>query len=167
MFHFVASNHWPLAERVLPRLTRSANHGALWLATAALLAGAGGSTGRRAALRGLEALGLASLTANTAAKYSVRRARPVLDWVPAVRRLGSQPTTTSFPSGHSASAAAFAVGVALESPLLGLAVAPLAVSVAFSRVYVGVHYPGDVLAGCALGAGAALAVAPLAHRVRV
>ncbi|GHI29723.1 hypothetical protein Sdagh_14530 [Streptomyces daghestanicus] len=88
----------------------------------------------------------------------MRRARPVLDPVPLVRQLKRQPITTSFPSGHAASAAAFATGVALESPAWGAAVAPVAAAVALSRVYTGVHFPSDVLAGAALGAGAAFAV---------
>lgn len=73
------------------------------------------------------------------------RPRPLLDGVPRVRLLERQPHTTSFPSGHSASAAAFATGVALESTRYGAVVAPVAAGVAFSRVYVGVHFPGDVL----------------------
>ncbi|MYX43200.1 phosphatase PAP2 family protein, partial [Streptomyces sp. SID89] len=109
----------------------------------------------------LASLTLASLTINTIGKRSVRRARPALDQVPIVRRLGRQPITTSFPSGHAASAAAFAAGVALESPAWGAAVAPVAASVALSRVYTGVHFPSDVLAGAALGAGAAFAVRAL------
>ncbi|MYS53991.1 phosphatase PAP2 family protein, partial [Streptomyces sp. SID6013] len=113
---------------------------------------------RRAAARGLASLGLASLTINTLGKRSVRRPRPVLDPVPLVRQLKRQPITTSFPSGHAASAAAFATGVALESPAWGAAVAPVAAAVALSRVYTGVHFPSDVLAGAALGAGAAFAV---------
>jgi undecaprenyl-diphosphatase len=48
--------------------------------------------------------------------------------------------------------------VALESPAWGAAVAPVAAAVAVSRVYTGVHFPSDVLAGAALGAGAAFAV---------
>ncbi len=82
----------------------------------------------------------------------------MLDPVPLVRQLKRQPITTSFPSGHAASAAAFATGVALESRGLGAVVAPIAFSVAMSRVYTGVHFPSDVLAGAALGAGAAFAV---------
>ncbi len=161
LFRQVATRHWPGAEAVLPRLSRSADHGLLWLGAAAGLAVAGGKPGRRAALRGLGSLALASAVVNTAGKHSVRRARPVLDAVPVVRRLRRQPFTTSFPSGHAASAAAFAAGVALEDPRWAAVVLPLAGSVAFSRVYTGAHYPSDVLAGAALGAGAALVVRAL------
>jgi undecaprenyl-diphosphatase len=158
VFEFAAERHWPGAERVLPRLSRSANHGVLWFATAAAVAASRTPRARRAATRGLASLSLASLTINTLGKRSVRRPRPVLDPVPLVRQLKRQPITTSFPSGHAASAAAFATGVALESPAWGAVVAPVAFSVAASRVYTGVHFPSDVLAGAALGAGAAFAV---------
>ncbi|TXS48655.1 phosphatase PAP2 family protein [Streptomyces sp. uw30] len=158
LFEFAADQHWPYAERILPRLSRSANHGLLWFATGAVIAASSTPRARRAAVRGLASLSLASLTINTLGKRSVRRPRPVLDPVPLVRQLKRQPITTSFPSGHAASAAAFATGVALESPAWGLVVAPIAWSVALSRVYTGVHFPSDVLAGAALGAGAAFAV---------
>ncbi|MFG1811793.1 bifunctional phosphatase PAP2/diacylglycerol kinase family protein [Streptomyces sp. NPDC049040] len=161
LFAEVAGRHWPGAEPVLPRLSRAANHGRLWGAVAVGMAVAGGRDGRRAALRGIGSLALASLTVNTVGKGAVRRTRPLLDAVPVIRRLHRQPVTSSFPSGHSASAAAFAVGAAMESAGWGAAVAPLAASVAFSRIYTGVHYPSDVLVGCALGVGAALAVRAL------
>ncbi|MEU6819706.1 phosphatase PAP2 family protein [Streptomyces atriruber] len=154
-FERVASARLPGAEQVLPPLSSAANHGRLWFGTAAALAVVGGPAARRAARRGVGALALASVTTNAVAKYAVRRHRPVLDTVPAMRRLSKAPWTSSFPSGHAASAAAFAVGVALETPRYGALLAPVAAAVAFSRVYVGVHYPGDVLAGCALGAAAA------------
>jgi undecaprenyl-diphosphatase len=158
LFEAAAARHWPGAEPVLPRLSRSANHGVLWFAVAAALAASRTPRARRAAARGLASLSLASLTINTLGKRTVRRPRPALDPVPVVRQLKRQPITTSFPSGHSASAAAFATGVALESPAWGAAVAPVAASVALSRVYTGVHFPSDVLAGAALGVGAAFAV---------
>ncbi|MFE6938445.1 bifunctional phosphatase PAP2/diacylglycerol kinase family protein [Streptomyces chartreusis] len=158
LFEFAAEQHWPYAERILPRLSRSANHGLLWFAAGAVIAASRTPRARRAAVRGLASLSLASLTINTVGKRSVRRTRPTLDPVPLVRQLKRQPITTSFPSGHAASAAAFATGVALESPAWGLAVAPIAWSVALSRVYTGVHFPSDVLAGAALGAGAAFVV---------
>ncbi|MET7711584.1 phosphatase PAP2 family protein [Streptomyces sp. NPDC005407] len=159
LLHAVASRHWPGAEPVLPRLSRSANHGLLWFGAAAGMVALGrGTRSRRAAVRGVASLALASATINSVGKRSVRRARPVLDAVPVIRRLKRQPFTTSFPSGHAASAAAFATGVALESKGWGAVVAPVAAAVALSRVYTGVHYPSDVLVGAALGVGAAFAV---------
>ncbi|MEV2254113.1 phosphatase PAP2 family protein [Streptomyces sp. NPDC050147] len=158
VFHRVAARSWPAAQPVLPRLSRSADHGLLWFGIAAGIWALGGARGRRAAVRGVASLALASATVNTLGKSAVRRTRPVLDTVPVIRHLSRQPITSSFPSGHSASAAAFATGVALESRGLGAVVAPVAASVAFSRVYTGVHYPSDVLVGAALGAGAAYAV---------
>ncbi|MFK4207776.1 bifunctional phosphatase PAP2/diacylglycerol kinase family protein [Streptomyces sp. NPDC030920] len=158
-FRGLAHRNWPGAGPVLPRLSRTADHGLLWLGAAAGLAALGGNArARRAALRGIASLGVASAVTNILGKSAVRRQRPLLDAVPVVRRLARQPVTTSFPSGHAASAAAFATGVALESKGWGAVVAPLALSVAASRVYTGVHYPSDVLAGAVLGVGAALAL---------
>ncbi|MCA6096729.1 phosphatase PAP2 family protein, partial [Streptomyces sp. SCA3-4] len=158
VFQRVAERHWPGGDRVLPALSRSANHGVLWFAVAAGAAVAGRRPARRAALRGVASLAVASATVNTIGKRSVRRVRPLRDAVPLVRQLSRQPFTTSFPSGHSASAVAFTTGVMLENRSWGLALAPLAAAVCFSRVYTGVHYPGDVVAGALLGAGAAFAV---------
>ncbi|MGC5341620.1 bifunctional phosphatase PAP2/diacylglycerol kinase family protein [Streptomyces sp. DT171] len=159
VFQSVASRDWPGAGPLLPRLSRSANHGLLWFGAAAGMAAFGSSArARRAAMRGVASLAVASTAINTIGKGAVRRRRPMLDAVPVIRRLKRQPVTTSFPSGHAASAAAFATGVALESKGWGAAVAPLAVAVAASRVYTGVHYPSDVLAGAALGIGAAFAL---------
>ncbi|MFJ7280826.1 phosphatase PAP2 family protein [Kitasatospora sp. NPDC098663] len=155
LFVQVASRRLRGADPRLSRLTRAADHGKLWMGTAAVLGASGNRTARRAALRGAGSLLIASAAANIAAKGLTRRPRPALDPVPVVRRLLKQPITSSFPSGHSASAAAFATALAIESPVLGAVAAPVALGVMASRIYVGVHYPGDVLAGAALGAGVA------------
>ncbi|GAA4319611.1 bifunctional phosphatase PAP2/diacylglycerol kinase family protein [Streptomyces venetus] len=159
LFEAVDGRYRPGARSVASRLSRSADHGALWFVAAAALAASRTPRARRAATRGLASLGLASLTVRALGRRSVRHSRPA----PAaalrlLRQLRRRPVTTSFPPGHAASAAAFAAGVALESPAWGAAVGPVAASVALSRVRAGTHFPSDVLAGAALGVGAALAV---------
>jgi membrane-associated phospholipid phosphatase len=155
LFRRVARAHTPWLDRAVPRLSRSANRGALWAAIAGLLAALGGPRGRRAAARGLGSLAVTSAVVNVVIKGAVRRPRPAVRGVPAVRRLRVRPLTTSFPSGHAASAAAFATGVTAELPAAGVPLGLLAAAVGTSRVYVGVHYPLDVLAGAAVGAGIA------------
>lgn len=152
----VAGTDSVILDRVLPALSRAANYSRLWYGVAAVLAATRGPRARRGALRGLVALALASFTVNVLSKRLVRRARPAIELVPLVRRLAIAPRTTSFPSGHSASAAAFATGVLLESPLHGAPIAVAAAGVATSRVAVGVHYPSDVAAGVGIGVAAGL-----------
>lgn len=143
-------------DTAMRRLSQSANKGRLWLGLAAAGALVPGTT-RRAALRGAASLAATSAVTNAAVKPLIRRRRPDIELIPALRRLRKQPGSTSFPSGHAASAAAFTTGVALESPVLGAAIVPLAAAVAYSRVHVGVHHVSDVVAGAALGAGIAMA----------
>jgi undecaprenyl-diphosphatase len=135
-------------------LSTAANHSLLWFAIAAALAARRGTT-RKAALRGVLSIGLARATANAGLKPLLPRRRPAAAELPAYQTIANPPTTSSFPSGHAASAAAFATAVAMESPRTGLVLAPLAASVAYSRVHVGVHWSSDVVAGAALGGGIA------------
>lgn len=111
---------------------------------------------RRAALHGLIAQAVASAVTNVGFKTLLPRARPLPEHLPVFRFVHPQPTSSSMPSGHSASAIAFAVGVGLVKPALGAALAPAAVGVAYSRVHTGAHWPSDVFFGSAIGAGAAL-----------
>jgi diacylglycerol kinase family enzyme/membrane-associated phospholipid phosphatase len=157
VFRRVAGIHSPVLDATLPRLSTAANHSVLWAVIAALLAARGGRFGRRAGLRGLVAIAATSLVANQPGKRLTGRCRPDLEIVPRARRVRRLPTSTSFPSGHSASAAAFATAVGMEMPRLRWPLAALAGAVGFSRIYTGVHYPGDVLAGAALGIGVATA----------
>ncbi|GGG10176.1 glycerophosphatase [Rhodococcoides trifolii] len=151
----VSSSRPLLGDAALRRLSQSANHSRLWIVVSLALAASGGSR-RRAAVRGLLSVVGASALANGLLKPIFPRDRPPVDSAPVLRRLLDPPLSSSFPSGHSASAAAFAAGVALESPAAGLAIAPLAAAVAYSRVHVGVHWPSDVVAGAALGTAVAL-----------
>jgi len=74
------------------------------------------------------------------------------------------PSSTSFPSGHSASAFAFATAVSRDNPWLAIAIQFLAGGVAYSRVHTGVHYPGDTVAGALIGAGTGQTVSSLLDR---
>lgn len=139
----------------LRRLTTAANHGLLWFgigAVGALL----GKRPRRAALRGTASLAMSSFVANSLVKPLIGRRRPDVDRTVAARRIGKTPWTSSFPSGHAASAVAFATGAALELPASAALLAPLAGAVGYSRVHVGVHYPSDVVVGAGIGIATAL-----------
>jgi undecaprenyl-diphosphatase len=143
------------ADPWLRRLTTAADHGRVWMAVGALLACRRGAL-RRGAVRGLASMAVSSGLVNTALKPVFGRRRPDLGARPVHRLLQQTMTTQSFPSGHSSSAGAFVTGVALECPAAGAVLAPLAATVAYSRVHVGVHYPGDVVAGLAVGAAVAV-----------
>ncbi len=148
-FRRVAEWHAPVLDRALPTLSEAASYSRLWMAVAALLAVFGGRRGRRTAAAGLVAIGATSALANITMKGLAKRPRPHLA-VPERRRL-EHPGSTSFPSGHTASAAAFSGVVGAEIPTLRTPLDALAVAVGFSRVYTGVHYPGDVAVGWVLG----------------
>jgi undecaprenyl-diphosphatase len=103
---------------------------------------------------------LATSLVNGALKLLVGRERPpavVLEPEP----LLEVPTTSSFPSGHAASSFACAYVLSKTVPRLAPVVYALAALIAFSRVYVGVHYPLDVLAGAVLGTVFAIALLTL------
>jgi membrane-associated phospholipid phosphatase len=150
----VARVNSPALDRFMPALSELANHGKLWFALGAGLQATGSRRAGRAARRGLVSLAAASVAANVIGKGLSSRRRPDAE-VPAARRLAHTPWTSSFPSGHAASAAAFAIGATMEMPELGAGVVALALAVGASRVVTGVHYPSDVIAGFALGAAAA------------
>lgn len=164
LFEYTA--HWrsPLLDRALRRLTRAADHGVLWMAVAGGLALAGGARGRRAARAGLVAVAVTSALANQLGKRSFGRRRPLLDAVPPGRRAQRVPVSPSFPSGHAASAAAFATAVAMTIPAAAAPVGVLATGVAYSRVHTGVHYPGDVAGGVLLGGAVGLLLGRRARR---
>ena len=164
----IAATPTPALDVVLRRLSHAANYSRLWLGCSGLLAVFAGRRGRRAAVNGLASVALASATVNLVLKRLSHRRRPnrkTYD-VPAARRV-EMPRSTSWPSGHSASAFAFATGVGAAWPAAGIPLSVLASLVAYSRVHTGVHYPSDAIAGAVSGvAMAPLAVAAVERRRR-
>lgn len=152
IYEAVAQSDTPSLDDALRRLSHWADKSKLWVGMAGALALFGGPSGRRAAVNGVASIGLSSAVTNLGFKQIANRDRPdrVQAQVPDDRHV-PMPESTSFPSGHSASAFAFAEGVAAEMPWLGVPLRLAAATVAFSRVHTGVHYPGDVVIGSLIG----------------
>lgn len=159
VYQAVATTPTPKLDVPFRRLSRAADGGALWLATSALLAATRGGRGRRVASEGVASLAVTAVTVNFGAKSLFRRRRPDRaghDLMPA-RRV-HHPTSHSFPSGHSATSFAYAYTIGRHLPFVGIPIRLVAAAAAYSRVHIGVHYPGDVIVGSVMGAGTAAAV---------
>jgi membrane-associated phospholipid phosphatase len=165
----IAQTPTPGLDRWMAKLSHAADYSRLSIAAAGLLAIAGGSRGRRAALNGLGSVAVTATLVNLLAKPLGRRQRPerMAHEVPAARHI-PMPISSSFPSGHSAAAFAFATGVGREWPAAAMPLRGLAALVAYSRVHTGVHYPGDTIVGSLMGAAIGQAAsAVLAERIRI
>jgi membrane-associated phospholipid phosphatase len=136
----------PRVQRAVGRFSQLGEHGGVWLAIGAV----GWALDRPRAERWSRAVGTVAGTyaLNTAVKLAVRRRRPELPGLPA---LTGTPTQLSFPSAHASTSFA-AAGLYARLGLPAPALYALAVKLSLSRLYLGVHYPSDVLAGALLGA---------------
>jgi undecaprenyl-diphosphatase len=117
----------------------------------------GKSRARSAALLVIPLIALSDQLSSNLIKHAVERIRPC-HVLPDVRLLAGCSGSFSMPSSHAANSAAAAVHFALAYPKLAIPLGLFAFGVGYSRVYVGVHYPGDVLVGFAVGALSALAI---------
>ncbi len=137
--------HTPRAERAVARFSRLGEHAGVWLVIG--VAGSVLDGERRGDWRRATATVAGVYALNTAIKQVVGRRRPELPGLPALTRT---PTALSFPSAHASTSFA---GARLYAQM-GLPIVPLyllATGLSLSRLYLGVHYPSDVLVGATLG----------------
>ena len=125
-----------------------------WLAFMLALAALGGAEGLRCAGHML-AVGCLAVVLYKLVKICASRPRPCVR-IETVRRCIEPLDEYSFPSGHTLHAVAFSTVAVAYFPLMAIVLLPLVGLIAISRIALGLHYPSDVFAGVALGAGIAL-----------
>lgn len=135
-------------------ITTLGNGGLIWIISSALLMVS--KKTRKTGIMVLLALVLSVLINNVALKNIVARVRPYNVVSGLTSLIGTMPDF-SFPSGHTGSSFAAAVVMFLRLPKkIGVPALILAFLIGFSRLYIGVHYPSDVLGGALIGTGIAL-----------
>jgi hypothetical protein len=138
----IAASETPSLDVAIRSVCRTADHSKLWFVTAAAMALFGGSGSRHAVWRGLFALCIASGFANLVAKPLTTRRRPERkEAKESARRHVQMPFSSSFPSGHAASAFAFATGAGNAQPALSAPLRAVATLVGYSRVHTGSTIP--------------------------
>jgi len=147
----------PLFDTLMPFITGSGNWQVPILVAWTSLLLFGGRRGRTAALLVIPLITLSDQTSSNFLKHAIERIRPC-NALPDVHLLVGCSGSFSMPSSHAANFGAAAFHFAMFYPRLAPALVTVAVAVAYSRVYVGVHYPFDALVGLAVGFAAALVV---------
>jgi undecaprenyl-diphosphatase len=142
-------------DRLMPFLSADGNFKILFLVVFAALLVFGGRRARTAALLTIPLLALSDQLSSHLLKQAFERVRPC-GVLPDVRLLAGCSGSFSMPSSHAANTGAAAIHFALSYPRLWLPLGLVAFAVGYSRVYVGVHYPADVLVGFLVGLGSAL-----------
>jgi len=158
LFRFInASLSNPFFDRVMPFLSDSPIFTCLFLVLAVFLVWKGGARGRVCALMLLLSLCLGNWLLCDPIKHAMARLRPFQALPNVIVRIGKG-GSFSLPSSHAANWFSATMVLLIYYHRSVWAMLPLALMVCFSRVYNGVHYPSDALAGAVLGAGYSVAI---------
>ncbi|MDF2886329.1 MAG: phosphoesterase PA-phosphatase related protein [Lacrimispora sp.] len=158
ILYALQSLHSPWLDLVMTRITSLGDHGFVWILTGVVLFCIPKT--RKIGISVLLSLAVGLLLGNMILKNLIERPRPC--WIDTQTVLLIQnPKDFSFPSGHTLASFEGAFSIWLYNKKLGIPFLFLAVLIAFSRLYLFVHFPTDVLGGAFLGSCIAL----LVHRV--
>jgi undecaprenyl-diphosphatase len=152
------NGHWinPVLDRLLPLVTDAGNYILPFVVIAIVILLMGRVRGIRFLVLAVVSVVVADAIGTHIFKYLFLRDRPCVA-LTAVRLLVGCTRRPSFPSNHAVNASVLATLATLYMPRFWLPATALAILVGYSRVYVGVHYPLDILAGGVLGVVVALA----------
>lgn len=150
----VAEAHWirdtpqcGAADFLMPKITALGNGGAVWIVAAAAMTAS--KKYRKYGIAMFAALAAGVFVGNVCLKHLLARSRPC--WIESVPLLIGNPTDYSFPSGHTLSSVIGAFMLTAANRKFGLLAIPLAALIGFSRLYLYVHFPSDVLASVVIG----------------
>lgn len=150
-------------DRIMPIITMMGNLGIIWLVISVLMLLK--VEDRIIGISVILALILTTIIGEGIIKHIVKRNRPFQNYEDEL--LINKPITYSFPSGHTASSfAALAVFLQMNGKL-GLIMSPIATLIAFSRIYLKVHYPTDVIFGIVLGITCGVSVVSFLGRMAI
>lgn len=134
-------------DTVLPIITSLGNGGMLWILIGVLCLFFANT--RRMGFQMLLAMGLGFLIGNMGLKILIARERPYT-FIEGMELLIKEPSDFSFPSGHTLSSFSAALTIVQYYKGAGIAAIVLAAVIAFSRMYLYVHFPSDIMAGVLL-----------------
>ena len=164
ILYFLQGLHQPWLDKLMVAITTLGEEGLIWivLALAMLCTKKYRTCGIGVAI----SLVLMLLTGNIFLKHLIMRDRPC--WIDTtVELLVASPSSYSFPSGHTFASFVSAVTIFLHHKKEGIVALVLAVLISFSRMYLFVHFPTDVLASVVLGTGIAIGVYFAMKRVKI
>lgn len=145
---YIHSTSNVMFDKIMPWITSLGNGGTIWIVIIALLLLS--KKYRRVGILAAISLALVTLFGEGILKNIVQRPRPFTE-IKYIKLLISKPGTYSFPSGHAASSFAVAYVIGKKIKPLKITAYILAILIAYSRLYLFVHYPTDIIGGIVLG----------------